>query len=65
MYAYNEGALQHHDARSWLEECLSGSEPVAFTWPTVTGFLRVSTNRRVPKEPASIQQAVGVVDDWL
>ncbi len=65
VYAYNEGASQHRAARSWLEEHLSGPEPIALTWATLSGFLRISTNRRIAKEPASIQQAIAVVDGWL
>jgi uncharacterized protein len=65
VYAYNEGASQHRAARSWLEGLLSGPEPIALTWPTLGGFLRISTNRRIAKEPASIQEAIAVVDGWL
>jgi len=65
VYAYNEGASQHRAARSWLEEHLSGPEPIALTWATLSGFLRIATNRRIAKEPASIQQAIAVVDGWL
>lgn len=65
VYAYNDGALQHREAVLWLEEQLSGREPVAFTWSTLSGFIRISTNRRIPRQPASAQQAVDVVDGWL
>lgn len=31
IYAYNLDAPEHAAARSWLQEILSGAEPVAFT----------------------------------
>lgn len=65
LYAYNVDAADHAAARLWLQELFSGAEPVAFTWTTLTGFLRISTNRRAMAKPAPVAEAISWVDDWL
>lgn len=65
VYAYNRDAPQHDVAHSWLEERLSGVEPIAFTWATLGGFLRLCTSRWVMASPVSIQQAISATDEWL
>ena len=42
LYATDERSPRHEDARSWLEERLTGDEPVAFAWavPLVRQLLR-------------------------
>ena len=65
VYAYNADAPQHKRARLWLEESFSSDEPLALTWATLGGFLRVCTNRRAMAKPASIGQAIEIIDQWL
>ncbi|HEV2840482.1 MAG TPA: type II toxin-antitoxin system VapC family toxin [Chthoniobacterales bacterium] len=65
IYAYNRDARQHASAHSWLEENLAGVEPIALTWATLSGFLRVCTNRRAVAKPISVEQAIEIVDEWL
>src|SRR5207248_2200704 len=64
IYAYNEDALKHQAARAWLEQYLSGAEPVALTWATMSGFLRVSTNARLMEKPLRIAKAMEIIDEW-
>lgn len=65
LYAYNTASEHHRAARSWLEEALTGSAPVAFCWPTILAFLRITTNPRAVPHPLSIAQARGIVETWL
>lgn len=65
LYAVNRSGPRHAAARAWLEETLSGSEPVGIPWAVALGFLRVSTSRRVMPRPLSIEQACAVVDSWF
>lgn len=65
LYAYNTACEHHRAARSWLEEALTGSAPIAFCWPTILAFLRIATNPRAVTHPLSIAQARGIVDSWL
>lgn len=65
LYAYNPSAENHRKARLWLEEALSGQEPLAFSWLVILAFLRLITNRRIFPEPLSQAEAVLIVSKWL
>jgi toxin-antitoxin system PIN domain toxin len=65
LYAYHPRAAQHDAARRWLEETLSGSDPVAFSWPTILAFLRIGTNHHVFERPLDMKEACAIVSSWL
>lgn len=65
IYAYNSGSAHHRKARAWLEKILSEIEVVGLPWQAVSAFLRVMTNRRLPGEHFSVEEASEVVDLWL
>ena len=65
LYAVNRASAHHERARQWLEEILSGDEPVGLPWVAVLAFLRLATSDRVFPKPLSVDQAVAVVDGWL
>ncbi|HTS38713.1 MAG TPA: TA system VapC family ribonuclease toxin [Candidatus Solibacter sp.] len=65
IYAYDSGATQHALARPWVEETLSGAERVGIPWQSILAFLRFMTNRRLPGQRLSVQQASEIVDGWL
>jgi len=65
IYSYDLDSAHHKKSHSWLEEALSGVEPVGLPWQSVSAFLRVITNRRLSGMRVSLQQAVQVVDEWL
>ena len=65
IYAYDLDSAHHKKSLSWLEELLSGVEAVGLPWPSVSAFLRVITNRRLPGTRVTLEQAVQVVDQWL
>jgi toxin-antitoxin system PIN domain toxin len=65
LYAVNSDSPPHFKAKAWLEETLSGEEPVAIPWVVILGFLRVSTNPRIYSQPLPASQALEIVDGWL
>jgi toxin-antitoxin system PIN domain toxin len=65
LYAVNVDGPQHERAKAWVEECLSGEEPVALPWVVLLGFLRLSTSPRVFPAPLTPEQALEVVGGWL
>jgi toxin-antitoxin system PIN domain toxin len=65
LYAFDATAPRHDRARRWLEEQLSGTETVAFTWVVLLAFVRVSTNPRVFEKPFPASDAFDIVDGWL
>lgn len=65
IYSYNSGSAHHSKARTWLEEIFSGIEVVGLPWQAVSAFLRVMTNRRLPGERFTLEQAAQIVGLWL
>jgi predicted nucleic acid-binding protein len=58
LYALDETAVHHGRARQWLEDVLSGTEPVGFAWSVLLAFLRLSTRPQIfasPFDPAAAQ----------
>ncbi len=44
---------------------MSGTEPVGLCAPTVLGFVRLVTSRRVLSTPLATDRALALVDTWL
>jgi len=65
IYAYDSGSSQHTKARAWVEKTFSGLESVGLSWQTVSAFLRVMTNTRLPGPRLSVDLAARLVDEWL
>jgi hypothetical protein len=65
LYAYDASSEHHARARAWLEEVLSGSDPVGFAWVTLLAFLRIATNPRALARPLSLGEAAAIVSSWL
>lgn len=65
LYAYDASSRFHEGARSWLEERLSGTEPVGLAWITLLAFLRIATNPRALARPLLTERAVAIVSSWL
>jgi toxin-antitoxin system PIN domain toxin len=65
LYSFDQNALRHHAARSWLETVLSGTEFVGLPWQTIYAFLRISTNAKISANQFPMEQAIGVVQQLL
>lgn len=65
LYAEIDAHPLHARARPWWEDALSGERRIGLAPVCVFGFLRISTNRRVFREPLSVEEALGRVRGWL
>jgi hypothetical protein len=65
LYASDTSSVHHQASRQWLENRLSGDEPVGLTWATLLAFLRVGTNPRIRKDAFSIEEATAIAAGWL
>ncbi|MCU1348299.1 MAG: domain family protein [Acidobacteria bacterium] len=65
IYAINSDAAHHERSKRWLEEALSGTEPVGMTWGVLLAFLRVTTRRGIFERPLLVDDAIAYVDSWL
>jgi len=65
LYAHDASSAHHAAARRWLENTLSGDEPVGLPWAVVLAFLRVGTNPRLRKDAPTLEEATAIVAGWL
>ena len=65
VYAHNDAAPRHREAREWWESLLSGTVPVALPWAVIFGFVRLVTHSAVLETPLSPEDALERVDAWL
>lgn len=65
LYAYDYACAEHSRARAWLEDVFSGQEPVGLPWQTVSAFLRIHTDPRLPGDRFTMEDAIRVVDQWM
>lgn len=65
LYASNTHASDHVVANEWLDQALSGREPVGFPWLTTLGYLRIVTHPTLLPMPPSVDQALDQVAAWL
>lgn len=65
LYAVNRSSAHHRRARHWLEDILSGDEPVGLPWVVMLAFIRLATSDHVFPRPLSVEQAIAIVDGWL
>lgn len=65
IWAHHEQFALHRPARAWLADTLSYVPIVGIPWPTIIAFLRISTHPRALERPLHIDQAWGVVEEWL
>lgn len=66
VYAHIPDLPQHEPVSSWLESTLSTGRPsIGIIWHVLGGFLRITTNPRVFREPLSIKTARTHIDDLL
>lgn len=54
----------HTRARRCVEDIFSGTETVGLPWQTVSAFFRIITNRRLPGDQLSPEDAA-TIDEWI
>jgi toxin-antitoxin system PIN domain toxin len=65
IHAVDESSDLHANAKSWLEDTLSGTETVAMAWTVLLGFVRLTTRSAVFERPLTVEEAFDLVDGWL
>ena len=65
LYAVNEDSPRHDRSRRWLEEALSGNEPIGFAWTVLLAFLRLSTRPAAFPRPLEPEEAFDLIGSWL
>jgi toxin-antitoxin system PIN domain toxin len=65
VYAVDETSPFHGRARRWWDDVLSSTATVGLCYPSVLGFVRLTTNRRMFDSPLSVVDALDLVQSWL
>jgi hypothetical protein len=65
VYAHNEMAPFHAEAREWWEDLLTREQPIALPWAVVCGFVRLVTHPAVFVTPLKPPAAITRVAVWL
>jgi len=65
VYATDETSIFHTNAKTWWDGALSSSRIVGICYPSMLGFIRLVTNRRVFAAPLSVTEALEYVESWL
>ena len=65
LYAVNEDAAHHDEARTWLDSSLAGSSGVGLPWVVLLAFARIVTNPRIVPTPLTIEDALAQVTSWV
>lgn len=65
LYAYDSACAEHKKARSWLETVFSGQQPIGLPWQTISAFLRIHTNSKLPGDRFTTEDAARVIDRWM
>ena len=65
IYSYDVRSVDHKKSVAWLEQVFSGSQVVGLPWQSISAFLRVVTNRRLPTLRVGMDEAVQTVEAWL
>ena len=65
VYAVDETSPFHARARHWWDGVLSSAEIVGLCCPTVLGFVRMTTNRRVFDAPLDVGDTLDRIEGWL
>lgn len=65
IYAVDRRSPSHKATLVWWNGLMSGTETVAFSWSVLLGFVRLTTNPSVVREPLSPDEALDYIDRWL
>jgi hypothetical protein len=62
IYAHRLDEDQHEEYRDWVKALIDGPEPYAVSDLAVTGVIRVITNPRIYRQPATLEEALAFAD---
>jgi uncharacterized protein len=65
LYAINADSPQHKTAVGWLESAFTSAAGIAFSWPALLGFLRLSTRSGIFSRPLDVDGALELMNAWL
>lgn len=65
IYATDSGTKHHAAANAWLDQAMNATETVGLPTAVTVGFVRITTNPRIMRQPLQPGAAVDIVRSWL
>lgn len=65
VYAVDATSPFHDRTRRWWDDALSSTLTVGLCFPSMLGFIRLTTNRRMFEAPLGVGDALDRVQSWL
>jgi uncharacterized protein len=65
VYAYDEESVFHQQSKLWLETLFKEKRVIMLPWVVILGFVRITTSRKIFKNPLSMDLAFEIVGSWL
>jgi hypothetical protein len=65
IYAYNGDSPHHPRASRWVKEILASHVEIGIPFASILAFIRISTHPKLLVRPASMTDALAVIDAWL
>ncbi len=65
LYAEDTTSPHHAVVCAWWDALMNGQDKVALCWPTLNGFLRISTHPKIATNPLTPAEAAAKVSAWL
>lgn len=62
VYAHRSDVERHPEYRHWLQKVIDGPEPYAVSDFAVTGMIRIVTNPKIYRRPATTGEALAFAD---
>ncbi|MCY4016494.1 MAG: type II toxin-antitoxin system VapC family toxin [Gammaproteobacteria bacterium] len=65
VHAHDAEFRRHTEARGWWEDLMNGNGSVGLSWVALLGFIRITTNRRIVRNPLAVEGACERVRSWI
>lgn len=65
IYASDDRAPEHKATFAWLSQLFERSERIGFSWPTLWGYIRITTDTRLGDRYRTPAAAFQQIRDWL
>ena len=65
LYAANADSPHQSESAHWLERAFAEPAGIGFAWVALLGFIRLTTRPGIFAQPLALDDALGLVDDWL
>ena len=65
LYSSDASSPFHAKAKSFLESCMSRSDVLYLSWPTIMSYLRIATHPSIFDEPLTPEEAMANVETLI